>query len=122
MFELLGLAISFLAISFIGVTNDLLNTKRDRETWKDEEWLVNEKFPELAIKAGLLTGAMDSFRCVNEDNVLTRELEGTYQVVFAYNDEKKIRYRIVRGRPGKRSVLMQKIAATVEIAATVDGN
>jgi hypothetical protein len=57
---------------------------------------------------------MDSFRCVNEDNVLTRELEGTYQVVFAYNDEKKIRYRIVRGRPGKRSVLMQKIAATVD--------
>jgi hypothetical protein len=31
MFELLGLA-----ISFIGVTNDLLNTKRYRETWKDE--------------------------------------------------------------------------------------
>jgi hypothetical protein len=105
MIEFLGLA-----ISCIGVGNDLLNTKHDRETWKDEEWAVNGQFLEPAIKAGLVTGAMDSFRWVSEDDVLTRELERTHQVVFAYNDEKKIRYRIVRGRRGERKlVLMQKI-------------
>jgi hypothetical protein len=122
MFELLGVM-----ISFIGVTNDWLNTKRDRETWKDEELTVNRKFPELALKAGLVTGAMDRFRWVSEDDVLARELEGTHQVVFAYNDEKRIRYRIVRGRRGERKlVLMQKgerkLILMPNTAAPIDGN
>jgi hypothetical protein len=106
MLELLGLA-----ISFIGVTNDLLNTTRERETWKDEEWSVNGNFLEVAIKHGLVTGLPEDFRRVRENNVLTKTLEKTYQVVFAYNDEKKIRYRIVYGRPGDRSILMKKTAA-----------
>ena len=122
MFELLGVV-----ISFIGVTNDWPNTKRDRETWKDEELAVNRKFPELALKAGLVTGAMDRFRWVSEDDVLTRELEKTHQVVFAYNDEKKIRYRIVRGRRGEQKlVLMQKgerkLVLMPKTAALIDGN
>jgi hypothetical protein len=122
MFEFLGVA-----LSFIGVTNDGLNTQHDRETWKDEEWAVNRKFPELALKAGLVTGAMDRFRWVSEDDVLTRELERTHQVVFAYNDEKKIRYRIVRGRRGERKlVLMQKgerrLVLMPKTAALMDGN
>jgi hypothetical protein len=106
MLEFLGLA-----ISCIGVTNDLLNTKRERETWKMEEWPVNGKFPEVAIKAGLVTGPLERFRWVRENDVLTRTLDETYQVVFAYNDEKKIRYRMVYRRHGARSILMKKTAA-----------
>ena len=112
MFEFLGVV-----ISFIGVTNDWLNTKRDRETWKDEDLAVNRKFPELALKAGLVTGAMDRFRWVSEDDVLARELEGTHQVVFAYNDESKIRYRIVRGRRGERKLVLMP-----NTVAPADGN
>ena len=114
-------------LSFIGVPDDGLNTKHDHETWNNEEWAVNRKFPELALKAGLVTGAMDRFRWVSEDDVLTRELERTHQVVFAYNDEKKIRYRIVRGRRGERKlVLMQKgerrLVLMPKTAALMDGN
>ena len=100
MFEFLGVA-----LSFIGVPDDGLNTKHDHETWNDEEWAVNRKFPELALKAGLVTGAIDRFRWVSEDDVLTRELERTHQVVFAYNDEKKIRYRIVRAGAGSFTII-----------------
>src|SRR3954451_14242158 len=107
MVELFGLA-----ISCIGVMNDLLNTKRERETWKEEEWSVNGNFLEVAIKRGLVTGPLEIFRWVREKDVLTRTLEETYQVVFACNDEKKIRYRIVYGRlPGDRNILMKKTTA-----------
>jgi hypothetical protein len=122
MFEFLGVA-----ISFIDVTNDGLNTQHDRETWNDAEWAVNRKFPELALKAGLVTGAIDRFRWVSEDDVLTRELERTHQVVFAYNDEKKIRYRIVRGRRGERKLVLtqkgeRKLVLMPKTAALMDGD
>ena len=102
MIEFLGLA-----VSSIGVMNDLLNTKRDRETWKDEDWPVDRNWLELAVKAGHVTGTM--FRWVREDGVLAKTLEGRHQVVLAYNDEKKTRYRIVRARPSEQKlVLMQE--------------
>ena len=108
MIEFLGLA-----GSSIGVMNDLLNTKRDRETWKDEDWSVDRNWLELAVKAGYVTGAR--FRWVSEDGVLTKTLEGRHQVVFACNDEKKTRYRIVRERPGERKlVLMQEIVVPAD--------
>ncbi len=46
----------------------------------------------------------------SEDKVATRELRGTHSVVMAGNEEKRTKYRVVRGREGDRLVLMKRLA------------
>src|SRR5687768_18119476 len=103
MFEIAGLV-----VSGISLLNDLMNTFRDLKSWKEKDLPVDREWLGLAIEKGRMTGAIDSFCWVDEEKVPTKELKGKHQVVIAHNDAQKILYRIVRGRPDARSVLMQK--------------
>jgi hypothetical protein len=108
MFEIAGLM-----VSGISLFNDLLNTCRDLRRWEERDLPVDREWLGLAIEAGRVTGAMESFAWVRERKVPILELKGTYQVVIAHNDEKKILYRIADGGLGDRNILMQK--ATVDL-------
>jgi hypothetical protein len=108
MFETAGLM-----ISGISLLNDLMNTFRDLKSWKEKDLPVDREWLGLAIEKGRVTGAIDSFCWVDEEEVPTKELKGKHQVIIAHNDAQKILYRIVRERRGERSILMQEIAVPV---------
>jgi hypothetical protein len=108
MFEIAGLM-----ISGISLLNDLMSTSRDPKSWEEKDLPVDREWLGLAIEDGCVTGPIGKFVWASEERVPTIELKGEAQVVIAYNDERKIRYRIVRGCPGDRSILMQKTAAVL---------
>jgi hypothetical protein len=70
---------SGLAISGIGVIHDLLRTY----------------------------GTIGDYSWSWESEVATRELRGTHEVVIAFNETKKVKYRI---RQGESSIVMRKLA------------
>jgi hypothetical protein len=98
-------------ISGVSLVNDLLSRFRDLSKWTELDLPVDGDWLALAISKGKLEGDNADFVWSREERVATRELRGTARVVIAYNEEKKVKYRICQGRHGDRLVLMKKTAA-----------
>jgi hypothetical protein len=92
MIELAGLLISGL-----GLLNDIASSEQELSKWTEEDLQVDEEWLSVAIEKGLLQGSPSDYTWSWASKVPTRELKGTHQVVYAFNKEKQIKYRIVQG-------------------------
>lgn len=104
MFEIAGLV-----VSSIGLAVDLAARFGDWVKWEEEDLLVDRDWLAEAIDKGILDGAEDEYRWSSEDKVATREIKGTYSVVMAADEKKRLKYRLVRGREGSRLILMKRL-------------
>ena len=102
------LEIAGIVISGVGLLNDLWGRYKDLSAWQEADLLVDNEYLALALSKGVLQGAETDYLWSNEDKVATRELRGTHHVVIAFNADKKVKYRIVRGRAHDRAILMKK--------------
>jgi hypothetical protein len=96
------LEIAGVVISGVGLLNDLWGRFKDLSAWQENDLLVDNEYLPLALSKGVLQGAEADYLWSNEDKVATRELGGTHCVVIAFNVDRKVKYRIVRGRPHDR--------------------
>lgn len=99
-------------ISGISLIKDLYTIHKDLGSWKERDLEVDRDWLPLALKHNLLTGTEADYRWVALRRVPTLELEGTYQVAVAHNDDKKVLSRIVYGHLNNRSVLMRRTSET----------
>lgn len=106
--EIVGIA--GLAVSTLGLFNDLASTYRDLSKWKEEDIEVDNEWLELAIKSNIISSPQESYIWSSLKHVPTRELKETHQVVIAINKDKKLKYRIVRGSTNDRLILMKKVS------------
>ena len=104
------LEIAGLVVSAIGLTADMAGKIADWKRWEEAIVPVDGNWLALAIDKGILEGAVDEYFCSREEKVATRQLKGTHDVVVAANEEKRLKYRLVRGREGNRLVLMKRLA------------
>jgi hypothetical protein len=102
------LEIAGVVISGVGLLNDLWDRFKDLSAWQEADLLVDNEYLPLALSKGVLQGAEADYLWSNEDKAATRELRGTHHVVIAFNADKKVKYRIVRGRAHDRAILMKK--------------
>jgi hypothetical protein len=105
MFEIAGLA-----FSAIGLAVNLAGSINDWAEWDEEDLLVDNDWLALAIDEGILDGAEGDYRWSAEDKVATRVLRGTHSVVMAGSEERRTKYRVVRGRESDRLVLTKQLA------------
>jgi hypothetical protein len=108
--------IAGLVISGVSLLNDLSGRFKDLSMWTEADLLVDSEYLSLALAKGEIEGSPEEFVWSREDGVPTRELRGTHRVVIAFNSETKIKYRLCRGRPGDRLILMKKVLADVAAA------
>jgi hypothetical protein len=101
--------IAGLVISGVSLLNDLWGRYKDLSTWAESDLLVNRDYLPLALAKGIIQGGEGDFAWASEANVPTLELRGTHCVVIAYNEDKKTKYRITRGRSGDRAILMKRV-------------
>ena len=107
-----AIEIAGLIVSGLSFLNDLRRDHGDLTAWTEDDIEVDAEWLDLALGKGVLTGQPNDFAWINERSLPTRELQGTHTAVVAHNDEKRIRYRIVRGRvtdPGGRSILVRRV-------------
>ena len=104
-FEIAGLAISGL-----GFLRDLWKDHKDAGAWDEQELDVDREFLATALEQGRLTGNKSEYSWARKNRVPTLELKGTHAVVLAFNEARKIRYRLVQGPPANRLILMKKIS------------
>jgi hypothetical protein len=104
------LEIAGLVVTVVGVLNDLAKTYVDLAKWEETDIEVDDEWLELAIEKGVLTHEVGDYMWVSESRVPTRELRGTAKVVVAVNADRRIKYRIVQGKPHhvSRNILMRK--------------
>ena len=88
------LEVAGVAVSAIGLLNDLVTRYQDMTEWSEIDLVANDRWRELAITKGTLPPSDYSWS--KPEKVAARELEGTHAVVMACNAEKRIRYRICR--------------------------
>lgn len=100
--------IAGLVVSGIGLVNDLISRYKDLAKWAEVDLLVDSQWLSLALSMKQIDGRSEDFVWANERRVPTRELQGTSNVVIAFNQEKKTKYRICRGRADDRLILMKK--------------
>jgi hypothetical protein len=103
MIELAGLVISGMSLA-----NDLFSQHGDLASWSEQDIQVDSEWLPLALSKGVLIGAEEHYRWSMLSSVPTRTLKGTHELVYAYNKEKKIKYRILRGRTPEPLVLLRK--------------
>ena len=106
--------IAGLAVSAIGVFNDLLLTYRDLTKWDQADIEVDSDWLDLALTEGVLPGSADQYRWMNERRVPSAELRGTHNVIVAINKDKRLKYRVVRGKihdANGRSILVRKVGS-----------
>lgn len=103
--------IAGLVVSGIGLVNDLIGRYQDLMSWTEAELPVDDEWLGLALEKGVLDGKAEDYLWSREEKVATRELRGTASVVVPFNDKTRVKYRVFRGRPGDRLILMKKTAA-----------
>lgn len=102
------------AISGFNFILSLAKTYKDLRTWKERDLEVDHEWLDLAHKQGIIEGQLTDYEWMREERVPTAELKGTATALVAFNENKKIIYKIVLGRvtdAGGRSVLVQKTAS-----------
>lgn len=103
------LEIAGLIVSGIGLIKDLYTLHDDVSSWSNEDLEVDSEWLELALQKEVLAGVLTDYGWASLRSVPSRELQGTHEVVTAHNADKKVLYRIVRGRKDDRIVLMMKV-------------
>ncbi len=83
-------------ISAVGLGLNLWDRFKEARIWSEDEKLVDGHWVALAKQKNLLDPDFDYVWC-RRDKVETRLLAGTHELVFALDDEQKIKYRIARG-------------------------
>ena len=105
------LEVAGIVISGITLAKDLYLLYEKSQSWAEQDLEVDREWLGLAIKSGIVPGGKHDFRWSSSRQVATRELKNTHQTVLAYNEDKKICYRIVRGRGRDQLVLMKALPA-----------
>lgn len=103
------LEIAGVAISLIGLAVDLSGKIGGWVKFEETDLLVDRDWLALAIDKSIVDGTEDDYRWSSEDKIASRELRGTHSVVMAVDEEKRTKYRMVRGREGERLVLMKRL-------------
>ena len=84
------------AISVVGLSAQLWEIFTGGQQWEESEKLVNLKWAEVAQEKGLLdSGRRYVWRRVAD--VETTLLEGKFDLVYALDEERKIKYRLTTG-------------------------
>lgn len=104
----MDLTLAGFIITGLSFANDLYSRFLDLSNWEEKDLKVNMEYLKVAIKKGLLPGSEGDYAWVNSQNVATWELKGTHEVVFAINEVKKIKYRLVWGKMPP-NVLMRRV-------------
>ena len=99
--------IAGLVLTGFSTIKDLLDLKRDLASWKEDDVLVDSEWLCLAQEMGVLEE--NKYEWSAERSVPTRELMGSHTVAIAYNEERKVKYRVVRGHGADRSILMKRM-------------
>ncbi len=76
-------------------------------TWKEEDVSVDRDWLPLAVSEGILPNVRYTWSL--EKHTPTRKLKGTHDIVFAYDEVEKIKYRIVQASSEDQLVLTQKL-------------
>lgn len=103
MWEIAGVV-----ISAVGLLSDLTGRYQDSANWSEADLVVDREWLGVAISKGTLVGYADEYRWSQRDRAATRELQGTYSVVRACDEHRRIKYRICR-KDG--TILMRKASA-----------
>lgn len=93
-------ALGSLAVSAVGVINDLLVVRRDLNEWMESDVEVDSSWLALAIQSGKLTGTSSDYVWALKKKVPSLELAGTHLCVLVLEDEKRTKYRVTRGGHG----------------------
>ena len=88
------LSIAGLAISGIGLFAQLSKDVHDFGNWDEQDLPVDRDWLDLAIKQGILESG--DYRWRRLEKVPIAELSEKASTVIAYNEEKRVKYRIVR--------------------------
>ncbi len=104
------LTIAGAAVSGIGLFTDLVKTYKDFRSWEEKDLAVDSEWLAGAIEDGKLEGQESDYAWATYFRVPTLEMKKTHEQVAAYDKKKRLRYRVVRGAPDSRIVLMKKIS------------
>ena len=104
------ISIAGVAISGIGLLANLVKKYKDFQTWKEKDLPGGPQWLAAAIEHGKMEGQKSDYAWPLYNRVATLEMEGTHEQVAAYDEKKRLRYRIVRGSPTNYHVLMKKIS------------
>ena len=83
-------------ISALGLALNLWDRFKGARTWSEGEILVDRDWFGVAKEKGFLDPDIE-YRWSKPDKVHTRLMAGTHELVFALDDKRKIKNRIVRG-------------------------
>lgn len=84
MIEIAGLVLS--GVSF---AKDLYKKYKDYISWPQSDLQVDNEWLQLAIKKGILKGAINDYVWARPEKIPTLELRGSHEVVVFFNNEKK---------------------------------
>ena len=98
------LEIAGVAVSAIGLLNDLVTRYQDLTQWGEADLVADDRWLKIAVADGILPAGEYSWS--RPEKVAARELQGTHAVVIACNAEKRVRLRICR-RDG--TVLLRRL-------------
>jgi hypothetical protein len=99
------LEVAGVAVSAIGLLNDLITRYQDLTEWGEADLLADETWRKLAVEEGTLPAVDYSWS--RPEKVAGRVLAGTHAVVMACNAEKRLKHRICR-KDG--TVLLRRLA------------
>jgi hypothetical protein len=97
MFEIAGLA-----VSGVNLALTLQKSFKDWLSWKECDLEVELDWLPVALEMGVFDGKEEDFEWTRVTRLPIAELRGTHSAVIAFNDQKKIRYRIAVGPPTDR--------------------
>jgi hypothetical protein len=105
IFEIAGLTISGINLGL-----NLRKAYKDWNSWDESDVEVDRDWLRVVLKKGEIKGSPQDFAWMRMKRLPTFELEGSHSAVFAFNKEKKVKYRIVReGRLGDREILVRRV-------------
>lgn len=88
------LEVAGVAVSAIGLLNDLVTRYQDLTRWGEVDLLADDAWRKLAITKGTLPAG--DYMWSRPEKVAQRELAGTHAVVLACNAEKRLKHRVCR--------------------------
>jgi hypothetical protein len=104
IFELAGLT-----ISGINLALNLQKTYKDWSSWKEADVEVDLEWIDVALDKGVIEGKNRDFEWMRLTRLPIAELKHTHSAVIAINEKKRIKYRIVVGRPDDRLILVKRL-------------
>ena len=88
------LEVAGVAVSAIGLLNDLVIRYQDLTEWGEADLLADDDWRKLAVAKGVLP--VEEYVWSKPGKVAARELAGTHAVVLACNAERRLKHRICR--------------------------